>query len=86
MEDFFDRFARAIASIVNVLDPDVIVLGGGLSNLPRLPDELVRRLERYAFMPESPTRIVRNAFGDSSGVRGAAWLWRPEEIPLALPR
>jgi fructokinase len=86
MNDFFDRFARAIASVVNVLDPDVIVLGGGLSNLRDLPDELARRAERYAFMPETPTRIVKNAFGDSSGVRGAAWLWRPEEVRSALPR
>jgi fructokinase len=72
--------------MVNILDPDVIVLGGGLSNLPGLPGELARRAENYAFMPEAPTRIVKNAFGDSSGVRGAAWLWRPEEVPLALPR
>jgi fructokinase len=86
MADFFDRFARAIANMVNILDPDVIVLGGGLSNLPGLPGELARRAENYAFMPEAPTRIVKNAFGDSSGVRGAAWLWRPEEVPLALPR
>jgi len=85
MDDFFDRFARAIASVVNILDPDVIVLGGGLSNLPDLPDELARRAEHYAFMPETPTRIVKNAFGDSSGVRGGAWLWRLEEVPSALP-
>jgi fructokinase len=86
MADFFDRFARAIASVVNILDPDVIVLGGGLSNLSALPGELARRAQNYAFMPEAPTRIVKNAFGDSSGVRGAAWLWRPEELSIALPR
>ena len=86
MEEFLDRFARAIASVVNILDPDAIVLGGGLSNLPGLPDELARRAETYAFMPEAPTTIRKNAFGDSSGVRGAAWLWRPDELPFALPR
>ncbi|HEX9159484.1 MAG TPA: ROK family protein [Rhizomicrobium sp.] len=86
MEAFYDRFARAVASVINLLDPDVIVLGGGLSNLPGLADELAQRAESYAFMPETPTRIVKNAFGDSSGVRGAAWLWRLEEIASALPR
>jgi fructokinase len=84
MDDFLDRFARAIASVVNVLDPDAIVLGGGLSNLPRLADELACRAEAYAFMPEGQTLIRKNVFGDSSGVRGAAWLWRPEEAALAL--
>lgn len=86
MEDFFDRFARAIGSVINILDPDAVVLGGGLSNIPGLADEVARRAEAYAFMPETPTLIVKNAFGDSSGVRGAAWLWRLEEVPSALPR
>jgi fructokinase len=72
--------------LINVLDPDAIVLGGGLSNLPGLADHLARRAEAYAFMPEEPTLIRKNAFGDSSGVRGAAWLWRPEELPFARPR
>jgi fructokinase len=76
---FLDRFARAVASLVNILDPDVIVLGGGLSNIERLVQELPARVEARAFSPEGPTRIVRNIHGDSSGVRGAAWLWRPEE-------
>ncbi|HEX3432387.1 MAG TPA: ROK family protein [Rhizomicrobium sp.] len=86
LENFLDRFARAVGSVINILDPDVIVLGGGLSNLPGLAYELGMRGETYAFMPEAPTRIVKNAFGDSSGVRGAAWLWRPDELPMALPR
>ncbi len=80
MEDFYDRFARSIASVVNILDPDAIVLGGGLSNIATLADELPTRVQSYAFTPESPTRIVRNLHGDSSGVRGAAWLWREDEI------
>jgi fructokinase len=79
MEDFYDRFARAIASIVNILDPDVIVIGGGLSNIAALTDELPPRVQAYAFTPEAPSCIVRNLHGDSSGVRGAAWLWREEE-------
>ena len=85
MDIFLDRFARAIGSVINVIDPDVIVLGGGLSNLPGLADELARRIEAYAFSPESPPVIRKNAFGDSSGVRGAAWLWRADERPLAIP-
>ena len=79
MEDFYDRFARAIASVVNILDPDVVVLGGGLSNIAGLAEELPLRVESYSFTPESPTRIVKNLHGDSSGVRGAAWLWREDE-------
>ena len=72
---YFDRFARAIAGVVNILDPDAIVLGGGLSNIESLYLALPPLVERYAFMPESPTAIVKNMHGDSSGVRGAAWLW-----------
>lgn len=71
----FDRLARAIASIVNVLDPDAIVIGGGLSNIDALYQALPPLVERYAFMPESRSLIVKNMHGDSSGVRGAAWLW-----------
>jgi fructokinase len=79
MEDFYDRFARAVAGIVNILDPDTIVIGGGLSNIEALYSELPPRVESYAFTPEGPTRIVRNMHGDSSGVRGAAWLWSEAE-------
>ena len=83
-EKFLDRFARAIAHIVNILDPDTIVLGGGLSNLDLLYRELPSRVEAYAFSPEGETRIVRNMHGDSSGVRGAAWLWPEHELAIAL--
>ncbi len=79
MDIFYDRFARAIASVVNILDPDAIVIGGGLSNIEALYRELPPRVEHYAFTPEGPTRIVKNLHGDSSGVRGAAWLWREGE-------
>jgi fructokinase len=74
-EMFLDRFARALATIVNVLDPDAIVLGGGLSNIEALYSELPARVESHAFTPEGPSLILKNRHGDSSGVRGAAWLW-----------
>jgi fructokinase len=70
------RVGRGLAVVVNVLDPDVIVLGGGLSNLERLYDgELSRQLSEYCFGGNITTPIRRNVHGDSSGVRGAAWLW-----------
>jgi fructokinase len=74
MARFTDRFARSLASVVNILDPDVIVLGGGLSNIQSLYRELPPLVERYAFSAEAPPKIVQNRHGDSSGVRGAAWL------------
>ncbi|HEY2071387.1 MAG TPA: ROK family protein [Rhizomicrobium sp.] len=85
-EAFLDRFARAIATVVNILDPDAIVLGGGLSNIDALYAELPKRIERYAFTLEAPPLVLRNRHGDSSGVRGAAWLWRPNEVAAGLPR
>ena len=70
-----DRLARGLAVIVNILDPDVIVLGGGLSNMTHLYTELPRRIPKHAFSDTIATPVVRNMHGDSSGVRGAAWLW-----------
>ena len=76
LKRLIDRMARGLATIVNVLDPDVIVVGGGLSNLQRLYDgELATRLRDYGFGGGVQTPILRNEHGDSSGVRGAAWLW-----------
>jgi fructokinase len=69
------RLARALASVINVLDPDVIVLGGGMSNVGRLYTEVPRLWSKHVFSDHVATRLVRNAHGDSSGVRGAAWLW-----------
>jgi fructokinase len=74
------RLARALASVINVLDPDVIVLGGGMSNIDRLYANAPSRWTEFVFNrggEEEPirTRLVRAAHGDSSGVRGAAWLW-----------
>jgi fructokinase len=75
MDRLVDRLARTMATVVNILDPDVIVLGGGLSNIGRLYRDLPPLVEKYGFTLGSPPRIVKNMHGDSSGVRGAAWLW-----------
>jgi fructokinase len=72
---YIDRMARALASVINVLDPDVIVLGGGMSNLVGLYEAVPARWGRWVFGGEAATRLVRARHGDSSGVRGAAWLW-----------
>ncbi|HDK37563.1 MAG TPA: ROK family protein, partial [Thiolapillus brandeum] len=76
LQIYEDRLARGMASIINVLDPDVIVLGGGLSKLQRLYENVSRRWQQYIFSDVFRTRLLPPAFGDSSGVRGAAWLWR----------
>ena len=70
-----ERMARALASVINVLDPDVIVLGGGLSNIDRLYDHVPALWAPHVFSDRVATRLVRAKHGDSSGVRGAAWLW-----------
>jgi fructokinase len=77
LERYTDRLARALATVINIVDPDIIVLGGGLSNLTRLYDAVPRRWAAYAFSDAVTTRLVRARHGDSSGVRGAAWLWPP---------
>ena len=77
------RFARAIASVINVVDPDVIVLGGGLSNLRRLYDRVPALWAAQVFSDRVDTRLLPARHGDSSGVRGAAWLWDPGTL-LAL--
>jgi fructokinase len=69
------RLARALASVINVLDPDVIVLGGGVSNLDRLYDHVPQLWGAHVFSDHVATRLARHAHGDSGGVRGAAWLW-----------
>jgi fructokinase len=72
---YADRLARSLGTVINVLDPDVIVLGGGVSNVEQLYTEVPRIWGKYVFSDTVATRLVRNAHGDSSGVRGAAWLW-----------
>jgi fructokinase len=70
-----DRLARALAQVINIIDPGVIVLGGGLSNVERLYEPVRELLPRYVFSDHVATLIHRPVHGDSSGVRGAAWLW-----------
>lgn len=72
---YLDRLARALASVINVVDPHVIVLGGGVSNVERIYAELPGRLPAYVFGGEANTPVRRARHGDSSGVRGAAFLW-----------
>jgi fructokinase len=69
------RLARALAGVINLLDPEVIVLGGGVSNLDRLYATVPRLWSAHVFSDQVSTRLARHAHGDSSGVRGAAWLW-----------
>jgi fructokinase len=69
------RLARALASVINVLDPEVIVLGGGLSNIRRLYESVPALWSPYVFSEQVDTRLLPAVHGDSSGVRGAAWLW-----------
>jgi fructokinase len=75
LERYCDRMARALASIINVLDPDVIVLGGGLSNIDRLYEHVPSLWQKWVFSDAVATPLVKARHGDSSGVRGAAWLW-----------
>jgi len=72
---YAERLARSLATVINVLDPDVVVLGGGVSNMERLYDEVPRLWGRHVFSDRVATRLARHVHGDSSGVRGAAWLW-----------
>lgn len=72
---YCDRLARGLALLVNVLDPDVIVLGGGMSNVPALYNRVPEVMKTYVFSDVCDTRVVKAKHGDSSGVRGAAWLW-----------
>lgn len=75
LDRYVNRLARGLASIINVLDPDAIVLGGGLSRIPRLYRDVPAQWDRYVFSDHVTTELLPPKFGDSSGVRGAAWLW-----------
>jgi fructokinase len=79
LDRYAERLARALAGVINILDPDAIVLGGGLSSLRHLYDEVPRYWGRHVISNTVVTRLLPPVHGDSSGVRGAAWLWRPEE-------
>ena len=75
LDRYANRLARALAHVINLLDPDVIVLGGGMSNVDELYERVPPQLPAYVFGGEAGTPVVRSRHGDSSGVRGAAWLW-----------
>ena len=75
LDGYFDRLARALGTIINALDPDVVILGGGLSKINAIYEEVPQRLSNYVFSDVCETPILKNVHGDSSGVRGAAWLW-----------
>ncbi len=75
LEIYCERLARALAMVINIIDPDVIVLGGGLGNIEMLYSRIPLLWHRYIFSDEVRTRLLRPVHGDSSGVRGAAWLW-----------
>jgi fructokinase len=75
LKRYEDRMARSLAHVINILDPDVIVLGGGMSNLTRLYQNVPAMWGQYVFSDRVNTRFVAPLYGDSSGVRGAAWLW-----------
>ena len=75
LERYCDHLARALSSVINLLDPDVIVLGGGVSNIAALYDSVPGRWGDYVFSDRVDTRLRPAKFGDASGVRGAAWLW-----------
>ena len=75
MRRYEARLARALSQVINILDPNVIVLGGGLSNIDRLYNNVPKLWGEHIFSDQVATRLVKNRHGDSSGVRGAAWLW-----------
>ena len=75
LQHYESRLARSLAHVINILDPDAIVLGGGMSNIGRLYENVPRLWGRWVFSDRVDTQLLRNIHGDSSGVRGAAWLW-----------
>ena len=79
LERYMDRLARGLASVINVVDPDAIVLGGGLSSMSALYEQVPRLWARHIFSDRVATPLLPPVHGASSGVRGAAWLWPPEE-------
>ena len=74
LQRYENRLARSLAHVIDILDPDVIVLGGGMSNIERLYTNVPKLWGRWVFSDRVDTKLVKHRFGDSSGVRGAAWL------------
>jgi fructokinase len=85
LDRYAERLARALASVINILDPDAIVLGGGLSAIAELYQAVPRLWGQHVFSDEVVTRLLPPSHGDASGVRGAAWLWSPGEAPEGTP-
>jgi fructokinase len=79
LERYERRLARALAQVINILDPDAIVLGGGVSNIDRLYRTVPELWQAHIFSDHVATRLLKHRHGDSSGVRGAAWLWKASE-------
>jgi fructokinase len=79
LERYMQRLARGLAAVINLIDPDAIVLGGGLSGIAALYDRVPDLWTRFIFSDRVITRLLPPVHGDSSGVRGAAWLWGPGE-------
>lgn len=79
LERYSERLARSLATVVNVFDPDAVVLGGGMSNIDALYTRVPALLPRSVFSDVTRTRLLKNRHGDSSGVRGAAWLWNDDD-------
>jgi len=79
-ELYEDRLARLLAVMIGIIDPDVIILGGGMSNVGRLYDNIPKLLPKYTFSDKVRNKVLRNTHGDSSGVRGAAWLWDADKF------
>jgi fructokinase len=73
-EAFLDDFGRSLGGVISILDPDAVVLGGGLSNIAELYDAGLERVRHYAFHDDLRTPLLKNSLGDSAGVFGAAWL------------
>ena len=74
-DSYEDRMARLIAVMIGIFDPEAIILGGGMSNIERLYKNIPNLIPKYIFSNQVKTKILKNVHGDSSGVRGAAWLW-----------
>ena len=74
LNQYIDHLARGLSVVCNILDPDVIVLGGGMSNIDFIYENINDTLKKYVFTDTLETKVVKNVYGDSSGVRGAAWL------------
>lgn len=75
------RLARSLATVINLIDPDIIVLGGGVGDIARLYANVPQLWSPYVFSDRVTTRLAPPVWGDASGVRGAAWLWGPDEVP-----